>query len=123
MLKECDQDNRIHRLHFYSGIRPHPHRKEYPRYDTKQYDGEALILEIWGMWSASSLLLLPVALWAGVVVHVRILFMVQIELLNYLQYLKTFNNANKTFRLDSNTCNHLIVCYQISSGTFKNYYR
>ena len=39
-----------------------------PWYNTKQSDGEALVLELWGMWSTSSLPLLPAPLWTRVVV-------------------------------------------------------
>ena len=34
------------------------------RYDTKLFDGDPLIVELWGMWSTPSLLLLPVPLWS-----------------------------------------------------------
>ena len=41
---------------------------ECPAYDTKQFDGEALVmLVLWGMWSTSSLPLLPGSLWLRVV--------------------------------------------------------
>ena len=44
-------------------------------------DGEVpLLLEIWGIWSASSLPLLPGPLWCGVVASDRVLSMDQIEL-------------------------------------------
>ena len=33
--------------------------KECSGYDTKLSDGEAAVLELWGMWSTTSLLLLP----------------------------------------------------------------
>ena len=49
---------------------------ECPRYDTKQSDGEVLVmLELWGMWSTLLLLLLPGPLWPGVVAPDRALSM------------------------------------------------
>ena len=49
------------------GVRPTPN--ECPRYDTKQSDGEVLVmLELWGMHSILSLPSLPGPLWPGVVV-------------------------------------------------------
>ena len=44
-------------------------------------NGEAFILEHWGMWSTLSLSLLPGPLWSWLVVSVRFLSMSQIELL------------------------------------------
>ena len=47
---------------------------ECPRYDTKQFDGEAsVILELWGMQSTFLLLLLPGQLWPGVAAPDRVL--------------------------------------------------
>ena len=44
---------RIHRLHLFRGVRP---TNECPSYDIKLLDGDAIgILELWGIWSASSL--------------------------------------------------------------------
>ena len=41
---------------------------ECPGYDSKKSDGEVpAMLELWGMWSTSSLPLLPGPLWPGVV--------------------------------------------------------
>ena len=41
---------------------------EFPWYDTKQSNGEVLVmLELWGMWSTPSLPLLPGPLWPGMV--------------------------------------------------------
>ena len=53
---------------------------ECPRYDTKQFDGKAPAWELWGMWSTSSLPLLPGLLWLWVVAPDRVLSMGQIEL-------------------------------------------
>ena len=55
---------------------------ECPDYDTKQSDGEALVmLKIWGVWwSTPSLESLPGPLWPGVVASYRVLSMGQIEL-------------------------------------------
>ena len=59
----------------FEGYPPH----ECPRYDTKQSDGDSLImLQLWGMQSTSSLPLLPVPLWAKVVAPDRVLSMGQI---------------------------------------------
>ena len=47
-----------------------------PGYDTKQSDGEVpVILELWGMWSTPSLLLLPGPPWPGMVAPDRALSM------------------------------------------------
>ena len=71
---------RIHRLHLCRRLRPLP-PNECPRYDIKQLDGEApVMLELWGMRSTSSLLLLPGRLWSGVVAPDRVLSMNQMEL-------------------------------------------
>ena len=60
-----------------------PH--ECPRYDTKQSDGEVVImLELWGMRSTSLLPLLPGPHWPGVVAPDRALSMGYIELTAYL---------------------------------------
>ena len=49
---------------------------ECPVYDTKQSDGEVLvILELWGVWSTPSLLSLPGPFLPGVVAPDRVLFM------------------------------------------------
>ena len=49
---------------------------EYPGYDMKQSDGEVpIMLELWGMWSTSSVLLLPGLLWSRVVAPDRVLSM------------------------------------------------
>ena len=57
---------------------------ECPSYDTKQFGGEAPVLELWGMWSTPSLPLLPGPLWPGVVAPDRDLSMGQIELFDHL---------------------------------------
>ena len=50
-------------------------------YDTKQSDGEApVMLELWEMWSTSSLPSLPGPLWSRVVAPDKVLSMGQIEL-------------------------------------------
>ena len=54
---------------------------ECPEYDTKQSDGEALVmLELGGMWSTPSLPLLPGLLWPRVVAPGKVLSMGQIDL-------------------------------------------
>ena len=51
-----------------------------PGYDTKQSDGEVpVMLELWGMWSTSSLSLLPGLLCLRVVAPDRVLSVNQIE--------------------------------------------
>ena len=53
-------------------------------YDIKQSDsGASVILNLWGMWSTPSLLLLPGSLWLGVVASDRVLSIGQIWYLNY----------------------------------------
>ena len=55
---------RILRLRFCIRVRP---LNEWPRYDTKQSDGESTVmLELWGMRSTLLLLALPGLLWPGV---------------------------------------------------------
>ena len=54
---------------------------EYPGYDMKQSDVVApVMLELWGMWSSPSWLLLPGSLWLWVVASNRALSIGQIEL-------------------------------------------
>ena len=58
---------RIHWLYLCRRLRSPP-PNEYPGYYTKQSDGEVpVMLELWGIWSTPSLLLLPGPLWPGVV--------------------------------------------------------
>ena len=58
-----------------------PSPNECSGYDTKQSDGDILVmLELWGMWSTLSLPSLPGPLWPRVVAPDRILSMSQIEL-------------------------------------------
>ena len=70
---------RIHWLHL---------PNKFPWYDTKPTDSEAPVLELQGMWSISSLQLLPGPLWPGVVVPVRVSYMDQIEIFIHLLYLR-----------------------------------
>ena len=66
-----------------------------PGYDTKQSDGEVLVmLGLWGMWSTPLLPLLPGPLWPGMVAPDRVLSMGQIELncilmLNWIVWIRT----------------------------------
>ena len=63
------------------GVRPLPHPSKCPGYDTKKFDGDApVMLELRGMQSLLSLLLLQGPLWPGVVVPDGVLSMGQIEL-------------------------------------------
>ena len=60
-----------------------------PGYDTKPSDGEASVMELWGMWNNVSLTSVPGRL--RVVVSVMAPSMGQIEQFNDLEYLKSFN--------------------------------
>ena len=53
---------------------------ECPGYDTKKSDGEAPVLELWGMWSTLSFSLLSGPFWLRVVAPDKLLSMGQIEL-------------------------------------------
>ena len=69
---------RIHQLLFCRRIR---FPKECPVYDTKQsHDEVTVMLEIWGMQSATSLSLIPGTLWPVVLAADRVLSMCQIVL-------------------------------------------
>ena len=67
----------------------------YSGYETKPSDGAIPVLELWGMESISSYQLLPVPLWSGVVVPVKLPSMGQMELFHHLRYVRTFYYANK----------------------------
>ena len=59
---------------------------EYPRYDTKQSDGEVpVMLELWGMRSTPSLPSYPGPFWLGVVAPYKALSMGQIQLNSVLK--------------------------------------
>ena len=60
--------------------------------DTKPDDGEAPILQLWGMSNILSLPLILGPLWPGVLVSVRISHMRQTEIIYYLRYVKPFNS-------------------------------
>ena len=83
-------NSRIHWLYFWWGVKRRP-SINCPRYDTKPSDEEVAVLELWGMWSTCSLLLLSFPLWLDVVIPVRAWSTGQIELFNHLLYLKPFN--------------------------------
>ena len=61
------------------------------KYQTLSSDDEALVLEIWRMWNTPSSLLIPVPLWPGVVVAVRVPSMGQIEKVNHSLRIIVFN--------------------------------
>ena len=71
---------RIHRLHL--SREKDPSHNESSGYDTKQSNGggRPVMLKLWEMQSAHSLLSLPCILWLGVVVPDRVLSIGQIEL-------------------------------------------
>ena len=74
--------SRIHRLFLWRGIRP-PYY-EFPGYDSKQPDSEvSVILELWEMWSTSSLPSLLGPIWLRMVAPDRAISMGQREL-NYV---------------------------------------
>ena len=74
---------RIHRLHLCRGLK-HPPLNECPVYDTKQSDGEVLVmLEFGGIQSILSLPSLPGLLWLEVVAPDRVLSMGQVKLLDF----------------------------------------
>ena len=75
-------------LHLCRRVRPPPPTNEYPGYDIKLSAGEALVLELWEIWSIPSLSLLPGSLWLEMMVPVRASFMGQIELHNQLTAFK-----------------------------------
>ena len=67
--------------------------KDYPGYNTKPTDSEAPILELWEMWSALSLPLLPGPLWPRVVVCDSIPSLGQVELLDHLTMCKQMTDV------------------------------
>ena len=101
---------------------------EHAGYNIKPSDHEAPVLELCKTWSTPSLPLPLGPLWSRVVVP--ILCISQIELFTILETVivnnSIWNLKLSMFKqmielvLDSNTWNHLTVCKQISSGSFKN---
>ena len=82
---------------------------ECPDYDTKQSDGEALvILKIWEMQSIPSLPLLPGLLWPGVVAPVRVLSMSLTFELSASKWLML------NWILEIELFDHLTVCKQMT---------
>ena len=91
-------------------------------YDTKQSDGEVpVMLELWGMWSTSSLSSLWGPLWPGVVAPDRAISKDQIELncilmLNWIVWngtvfdIETILCYNELFEIELFW--HLTVCIQ-----------
>ena len=88
-------DCRIYRLHLCRGVKLRSYKC--PGYNTKLSDAEAWVAELWGMWSTSSLTLLPVLLWPGLVASDRVLYMGQIELLDIRTLCKQMTNAKLDF--------------------------
>ena len=95
---------RIHWLHLCRGVRPHPN--ECPIYNTKQSDGEVLVmLDLWGMQSTPSLPSLPGRFCPGVVARDRVLSIGQIELnsvlmLNWITWNRTVFDIETLLRLN-----------------------
>ena len=66
IVSPCGWSCRMHWLHLCRGYDPHP-ANECLRNDYKQSNSEApVILDLWGMWSIPSLLLLSGPFWSGV---------------------------------------------------------
>ena len=68
------------------------------------FGGEAPVLEIWGIWRAPSLPLIPGPLWPGMIQPVRVPYIGQIEQFNHLTVCKQI--TVELFVLDSSTWNH-----------------
>ena len=91
----CGGGSRIHRLHLCRGVKLSTN--ECPVYDTKQSGGDTqVMLELWVMWSAPSLPLLPSPLWPGMVEPDRVLSMDNLDL-NYLLMLNRIVSDSTVF--------------------------
>ena len=122
-----DQNNpagwgcRIHQLHLCWGVRLPSPLIECSEYGIKQIDGEALVLlELLGMGSTSSLPLLPVPFWPGMVAAPD-----KGLIYGSNRYVWSFNCGNKLLMFNwisihINTWNYLTVCKRMSLGSFKN---
>ena len=75
---------RIRRLHLCRGWKPALVPKDCPVYDIKLFDGAFPALELWGIWSTSSLQLLQSSLYPRVWAPDRIQSMCQIQLFDHL---------------------------------------
>ena len=64
---------------------------KFPGYDTIPPDGGAPVQELWGMGTTPSLSSLPCSIWPRELVPIRVPFMAQTEVFNYLLFLKSFN--------------------------------
>ena len=94
-------------MYLWRGVRPRPQRVSW--YDIKQSHGNAAVmLELWGMRSTSSLPLLLGSLWPGVVAPERFQSMGQIELYDIWGEWKQITYA-KLLLLHRNAWNHLTV--------------
>ena len=80
---------RMRRQHLCRRVRPQPN--QYLELDTKPSDDVAPVLELWEMWSALFLLLLPGPLRSVVVVPVRVTRIGRTGVFSKLLYLKIFN--------------------------------
>ena len=83
--------SRIPQLHLCWVVRPSTIKCS--GYYTKPSDGDASILELWGMWSTSSLPLLQSPPWPRVEVLVRVSFMSQTEVFDHLTMYKQMNSG------------------------------
>ena len=92
---------------FLQRVRPPPILNDFLRFNTKQSDGKASFLELWGMSDTLLLPLLPGPLWPNVVVPVRVLSMGQTELFNHLLDLKPFNCMQKIINIELNSKYHI----------------
>ena len=74
---------RIRQLLLWRGATPHT--------PTRILDGEAPVMELWGMWNTPSLPLLPDTLWLGVEIHAWVPSVGQIQIRNHFLNLKPSN--------------------------------
>ena len=113
---------RKYQLHLCRRVNPHSPNK-CPQYDIKQSDGEAqVMLELQGMWSTSSLPLLPGPLWP----QSCCTWLSPIYGLNrifwHLNWVQTNDWCLIGFLvMHYNTWNHLTVCKRMSLISFKCY--
>ena len=83
---------------------------EYPDYDTKPSDSEALFLELWWMLNISPLSKLPRPFWSRDVVPDKVLSLDQIELFDHFTMCKQRINIKSNWYSRAITWNNLTVC-------------
>ena len=105
-------DCRIRLLHIWSRVW-FPTPRGCPGFDTKQADGEALVmLELWGVRSTPSLPSLPGPLWLAVVAPDRVLRMDQIKLLTFKLWMNEWLMVIVLFEIE--VFDLLTVCRQVT---------